>query len=139
MRARNIFELAFVIAHLEVRELQPVRRANDDGSVTRANRAFVDQLLQHRECHACVRTGEHPGQVCMSSRVRKLLFRSLLDDAVRLLNSFDSFCVAHRTKANINLLRCVALPIKHTNDSSRKVHTRYKHSLFTYVIKYSDD
>ena len=82
VRARKA-ERPFVVAHLEVGELEPV--GGRDAPPRARPRSIVaarDQLLQHRQRHAGVRAVEHAGRSAAAAASASSLLGRLLDHAV---------------------------------------------------------
>ena len=75
-----------MIADLEVRKLQTIRRRNHDHSLPAIDMTAGEQLEQRGQCNASMRTVEHAGSVGAGCRVGQLLFSGLLDDPVMLFN-----------------------------------------------------
>src|SRR5581483_7699779 len=93
---RHLGQGALVVAGLEVGELEAGRRRDDDDTIVLLDRAAVDELLKRRQRDAGVRVGEETGEVAACRRVRQLVLRRLLDDAVELLERPDSARVGDR-------------------------------------------
>ena len=85
-----------MIAHLEVGELEPVRRRDHHHALLRIDQPARAQLDERGQRHAGVRAVEHAGAIGARRRVGQLGLARLLDDARILLQRADRLLDRHR-------------------------------------------